>query len=57
MKRVLDDAMIKLGRAARVCGMDLVYAATNGGMGQDFKIKAKWLANKRTKQASTWTKA
>ena len=31
--------------------MDLVYAATNGGTGQDFKIKSKWLANKRTEQA------
>ena len=34
--------------------MDLVYAATNGGMGQDFKTKSKWLANKRTEQDGRW---
>ena len=34
--------------------MDLVYAATNGGMGQDFKTKSKWLAKKRTEQAGRW---
>ena len=33
--------------ARRIYGMDLVNGATNGGMGQDFKIKSKWFA--RTK--------
>ena len=34
--------------------MEFVYAATNGEMGQDFKTKSKWLANKRTEQACRW---
>ena len=51
----INHVMIKLGRAARLWNiMELVYAATNGGMGQDFKTKLKWLANKRTEQACRW---
>ena len=29
--------------------------ATNGGMGQDFTTKSKWLANKCTEQACRWS--
>ena len=44
-----NDVMIKLGRAC-ICGMDLVYAATNGRMG----TKWKWLPKQNAGQACRW---
>ena len=47
--------MVMLNWAARrVCGMDLVYAATNGGMGQDFKTKSKNGLQTNTEQVCRW---